>query len=42
MKHQIAERQREIDDKNKNINNLKDKYEALVNKFEEVFSQKAA
>lgn len=41
-KHQIRELERHIEDKNKVINDLKVQYETLVNKFEEVFSQRAA
>lgn len=42
LKHQIKEYERHIDDKNRVINDLKTQYEDLVNKFEEVFSQRAA
>lgn len=42
LKHQIKEYERHIDDKNRVINGLKTQYEDLVNKFEEVFSQRAA
>jgi len=31
-----------LDDKNRLINNLKSKYEELVNNFEKVFAQEAA
>lgn len=31
-----------MEDKNRNINNLKSKYEELVNNFEKVFAQEAA
>ena len=41
-KHQIRELERHIEDKNKVINDLKVQYENLVNKFEEIFSQRAA
>lgn len=42
FKHEIRELQRHIEDKNKVINDLKGQYETLVNKFEEVFGQRAA
>jgi hypothetical protein len=42
MKHQLKEKEREIEDKTKQLNELKLKYEMLVNKFEEVFGQRAA
>jgi hypothetical protein len=42
LKHQIKELERHIEDKNKNLINLKDQYELLVNKFEEIFAQRAA
>lgn len=42
FKHQIRELERHIEDKNKVINNLKGQYETLVNKFEEIFAQRAA
>lgn len=41
-KHQIKELERHIEEKNKVINGLKSQYEDLVNRFEEVFSQRAA
>lgn len=41
-KHQIKELERHIEEKNKVINGLKSQYENLVNRFEEVFSQRAA
>ena len=41
-KHQIRELERHIEDKNRVINDLKVQYENLVNKFEEIFSQRAA
>ena len=34
MKHQIKELQRQNEDKNRLLNDLKDKYEELVNKFQ--------
>jgi predicted sulfurtransferase len=34
FKHEIRELQRHIEDKNKVINDLKNQYETLVNKFE--------
>ena len=42
FKHQIRELERHIEDKNRVINDLKGQYETLVNKFEEVFGQRAA
>ena len=42
FKHQIRELERHIEDKNKVINDLKSQYETLVNKFEEIFAQRAA
>ena len=42
LKHQIREYERHIEDKNRAINGLKKQYEDLVNKFEEVFGQRAA
>jgi predicted RNase H-like nuclease (RuvC/YqgF family) len=42
LKHQIRELERHIEDKNRVINTLKSQYEDLSNKFEEVFSQRAA
>lgn len=34
LKHQIKELERLVESKNRFINDLKEKYEALVNKFE--------
>lgn len=34
LKHQIKELERNIDDKNRNLQQLKAQYEELVNKFE--------
>lgn len=42
LNHQIKELERQVEDKNRNINNLKSKYEELVNNFEKVFAQEAA
>lgn len=42
MKHQLREKEREIEDKTRQLNELKQKYENLVTRFEEVFSQRAA
>ena len=42
LKHHIKELEKEVTHKNKLLNELKDKYEDLVNKFEEIFSQRAA
>ena len=42
LKHQIKELEKHIDDKNRVINDLKAKYEELVNSFEKVFAQEAA
>ena len=42
MKHQIKELERHVEDKNRLINELKGKYEELVNKFEEIFGQRAS
>jgi TolA-binding protein len=42
LRHQIKELERHIEDKNTFIHNMKGQYEDLVNKFEEIFTQKAA
>ena len=42
LKHQIRELERQVEEKNKLLNVLKTQYDDLVNKFEEVFSQRAA
>ena len=42
MKHHIKELERSIEEKNRLINDLKAKYEELVNNFEKVFAQEAA
>jgi predicted nuclease with TOPRIM domain len=42
LRHQIKELERHIEDKNSVINTLKTQYEDLSNKFEEIFSQRAA
>jgi hypothetical protein len=34
MRHQLKEKEREIEDKNRQLIDLKQKYEVLVNKFE--------
>jgi archaellum component FlaC len=41
-KHQIKELERHIEEKNRVINGLKSQYEDLANRFEEIFSQRAA
>ena len=42
LKHQIKELERNIEDKNRGLNLLKEQYEELVNKFEEIFGQQAS
>jgi predicted RNase H-like nuclease (RuvC/YqgF family) len=42
LKHHIKELERSIEEKNRLINDLKAKYEELVNNFEKVFAQEAA
>lgn len=41
-KHQIKELERHIEEKNRVINGLKSQYEDLANRFEQIFSQRAA
>lgn len=42
LKHQLKELEKQIEEKNRVIQLAKDRYEELVNKFEEVFGQEAA
>lgn len=42
LKHQIKELERNIEDKNRGLNLLKEQYEELLNKFEEIFGRQAS
>lgn len=42
LQHQLKELQKQIDEKNRVINNIKLKYDELVNGFQKIFSQEAA